>query len=472
MKKMEKLTFTGRFTFPSVGEVRGKLTLDGTRSFLHVWSEGNDLAGLWHEEMRRDIGSINGTLDDQNKVSLINCLAQGLEFPTIREKIVIHNGSFFPHYAVLGSQHISHEEETVTEVRFVVEDANVLFHDPEVFGAVTTFGESSIDARQIVGEIVQSKKADLEILVGQYPILLYYTGNNRIFETSVSSSEKISAGREIPCFEAYGTPDGVKIENEVPLILKFDPPVTFNKAVARAFRVFQFLELLIGRSQNLRRLTICMGQEQRLQVYGSGFPNYERHESESKPSFRNVLIKPAQEEQFPSVLKNWLKRDGKCGAARKWFFSYFAKQRLYDEFRIIRAADMFNYLQDIPASEDSRKEIKHCVDVVMKELGNELPDLGKAADQAIVCRNYYVHAEHHKKDRKRIDYDREPNFRIFLTDTLEFVFIVSDLIKSGWDVRTWWKTNSSSSHSIGRYLRHYEENLEKWKHYLSEESTT
>ena len=442
------MVFAGKFTFPSVGEVRGSLTLDGTESSLHVWSEGNDLAGLWYEEMCRDIGSVRGTLDNQTKVSLINCLAQGPLLPTIREKIVIHNGSFFPHYAVLGSQHISHEEETVTEVSFVIEDANVLFHDPEVFGGITALRESSVNVHSLVEQIVRSN-TNHKVPIGEHPAILYYTGNNQIFETD-TSSEKISAGREIPRFEAYGTPDGVKIENEVPLILKFDPPVTFNKAVARASRVSQFLELLIGRSQNIIKFTIYKGPEQRLQVSGNGFPNYERHENESKPSFSNVLIKPAQEEQFPSVLKNWLERDGKCGAARKWFFSYFAKQRLYDEFRIIRAADMFNYLQDIPASKDSRKEIKHCVDVVMKELGNELPDLGNAARQAIVCRNYYVHAEYCKKDRKRIDYGGEPGFRVFLTDTLEFVFIVSDLIKSGWDVKAWLKTNNSSSHSIGR----------------------
>ena len=471
------MILTGKFTFPSVGEVRGKITLHG-RSSLQVWSEDNDLTPIWYEEMPRDVGSIKGTLDDQNKVSLINCLTQGKVFPTIRGEIVVHKASFFPRYVVLGDQHISHEEETVTEARFVIEDGNVLFHDPEVFGAVTTFGESSIDPRPVVQKIVQSKKADREISVGKHPAILYYTGNNRIFEMD-ASSEKISAGRDIVDFEAYGTPDGVRIDNEIPVMLKFHSPVTFNKAVVhRASRVSQFLELLIGRSQNLKKFTIFKEPGQKLRVYGNGFPKYDRHENESGPNFRDVLIKPAQEpEEFSVVLKNWLERDRECGAARNWFFSYFDKQQRYDPLRIIRAADMFNYLPEVPSSNSRPKQkinpkINHCVKCIEKKIGDDVPDLEMAAKAAVVCRDYYVHAKHARNDRTRVDYNKEPKFRMFLTDTLEFVFVVSDLIESGWDVKTWRKTNGSSSyHLVGRYLRDYKENLEKWKHYLFEKST-
>lgn len=471
------MIFTGKFTFPSVGKVRGKLALDGTRSSLQVWSEDNDLSRIWYEEMHRDVGSIKGTLDDQNKVSLINCLAQGGMFPTVREEIVVHKASFFPHYVVLGDQHISHEEETVTEARFVIEDGNVLFHDPDVFGGITVLRESSVNVRSLVEQFVQSD-ADRKIPIGKYPAILYYTGNNRIFEMD-TSSEKISAGRDIVNFEPYGTPDGVRIDNEIPLMLKFDPPVTFDKAVHRASRVSQFLELLIGRSQNLKKFTIFKEPERKLRVYGNGFPKYDRHENESGPNFRDVLIKPAQEpEEFPVVLKNWLERDRECGTARNWFFSYFDKQQVYDPLRIIRAADMFNYLPEVSGSKRRPKpkinpKINHCVKCIEKKIGDDVPNLEMAAKAAVVCRNYYVHAKHARNDRPPVDYKKESRFRMFLTDTLEFVFVVSDLIEAGWDVKTWRKTNGSSSyHPVGRYLRDYKENLEKWKHYLPEESTT
>ena len=463
---MKKLIFTGKFTFPSVGEVRGKITLDGTRSSLQVWSEGNDLTRVWYEETPRDVGSIKGTLDDQNKVSLINCLTQGKVFPTTRGEIVVHKASFFPHYVVLGDQHISHEEETVTEVRFVIEDGNVLFYDPDVFGGITALRESSVNVRSLVEQFVQSD-ADRKIPIGKYPAILYYTGNNRIFEMD-TSSEKISAGRDIVNFEAYGTPDGARIDNEISVMLKFDPPVTFDKAVHRASRVSQFLELLIGRSQNLKKFTIFKEPERKLRVYGNGFPKYDRHENESGPNFRDVLIKPAQEpEEFSVVLKNWLERDRECGAARNWFFSYFDKQQIYDPLRIIRAADMFNYLPEVSSSKSRSKQkinpkINHCVKCIAEKIGDDVPNLEMAAKAAVVCRNYYVHARHARNDRPPVDYKKEPGFRMFLTDTLEFVFVVSDLIEAGWDVKTWWKTNGSSSyHLVGRYLRDYKENLEK-----------
>ena len=462
------MILTGKFTFPSVGEARGKLALDGTRSSLQVWSEDNDLTPIWYEEMHRDVGSIKGTLDDQNKVSLINCLTQGKEFPTTRGEIVVHKASFFPHYVVFGDQHISHEEETVTEVRFVIEDGNVLFHDPDAFGGITDLCESSVNVRSLVEQFVQSD-ADRKIPIGKHHAILYYTGNASIFEMD-TSSEKISARREIVNSEAYDTPDGVRIDNEIPVMLKFHFPVTFNKAVHRASRVFQFLELLIGRSQNLKEFAIFKEPEQKLRVCGNGFPKYDRHENESRPNFCDVLIKPAQEpEKFSGVLKNWLERDDKCRAARNWFFSYFAKQRLYDPPRIIRAADMFNYLRDVPRSKSSlEQKINHCAKCIAEKIGDDMKGLKIAIEQAVVCRNYYVHAEYHKKDQVRIDYDGEPEFRVFLTDTLEFVFAMSDLIKAGWDVKAWRKTDSSSPHPLSRYFRHYKENLKKLNRRLSE----
>ena len=470
---MEKLIFTGKFTFPSVGEVRGKLALDGTRSSLQVWSENNALTQIWYEEMHRDVGSIKGTLDNQNKVSLINCLAlDAVLFPRIRNETAVHKANFFPHYVVFGDRHISHEEEAITGVSFILEDADILFHDPEVFGEVTTSGESlnARNARSLIEQTILSKKTDSDIPVGK-SVLLYHTGSNCIFETD-TSSEKISAERDTQHFEIHRTPSEVRIDHEVSVKLNFDPAVvTFDNALKRASRVSQFLELLIGRSQNFKKFTIFKESGQKLRVCGNGFPKYDRRENESRPRFCNVLIKPAQEpEEFSTVLKNWLERDDECRAARNWFFSYFDKQQRYDPLRIIRAADMFNHLHDVPGSSNSsRKKIRHCAERIIEKIGDEVPDLETVAERAVFCRNYYVHA---KRQKDHVDYEKEPVFRVFLTNTLEFVFVVSDLIKAGWDVKTWWETNSSSSyHPVGRYLRDYKENLEKWKHCLFEKST-
>ena len=156
---MKKLILTGKFTFPSVGEVKGKITLDGTKSSLYVWGENNDFFGwnLWREKMCQDVEVIKGTLDDRKKVSLINCLVQSF-CPRLYKGA--HNTSFFPHYIVFGDQHISHEEEAITGVSFILEDADILFHDPEVFGEVTTSGESlnARNARSLIEQTILSKK--------------------------------------------------------------------------------------------------------------------------------------------------------------------------------------------------------------------------------------------------------------------------------------------------------------------------
>ena len=79
-------------------------------------------------------------------------------------------------------------------------------------------------------------------------------------------------------------------------------------------------------------------------------------------------------------------------------------------------------------------------------------------DEAVNCRNYYVHGS-------------EPSFNyaeifrvvIFLTQTLEFVFAVSDLIEAGWDAKAWAEAPTSMSHPFGEYRVNYREKLHDLK---------
>ena len=61
------------------------------------------------------------------------------------------------------------------------------------------------------------------------------------------------------------------------------------------------------------------------------------------------------------------------------------------------------------------------------------------------------------------DYGEEVAVSAFLTDTLEFVFAVSDLIDLGWDYRFWCSKGSSLSHKFGSYIVDYEINLRMLK---------
>ena len=44
---------------------------------------------------------------------------------------------------------------------------------------------------------------------------------------------------------------------------------------------------------------------------------------------------------------------------------------------------------------------------------------------------------------------------VFLVDTLDFVFVFSDLIEAGWKAREWDSEESGVLHKFGRYLNRY-----------------
>ncbi|MCI5219166.1 MAG: hypothetical protein D3914_08245 [Candidatus Electrothrix sp. LOE2] len=96
-------------------------------------------------------------------------------------------------------------------------------------------------------------------------------------------------------------------------------------------------------------------------------------------------------------------------------------------------------------------------------VGEHFPEIELVLDQAVDCRNYYVHVTETK-----IDYSRNAGQLIFLTDTLEFFFVVSDLVESGWDIAAWIEQRPFHTHPFGRYVVSYRERLEVLKKLLAE----
>lgn len=73
-------------------------------------------------------------------------------------------------------------------------------------------------------------------------------------------------------------------------------------------------------------------------------------------------------------------------------------------------------------------------------------------DAAVDLRNMCVHGSTlSSTSRERL---QGPAI-VFLTDTLEFVFCVSDLVESGWDIETWHREQKSTNHPFAAYLRSY-----------------
>ncbi|RRI02299.1 hypothetical protein EH240_12590 [Mesorhizobium tamadayense] len=84
---------------------------------------------------------------------------------------------------------------------------------------------------------------------------------------------------------------------------------------------------------------------------------------------------------------------------------------------------------------------------IIEALDDKFPELTWVLDEAVNCRNHYVHGTLGK-----VDY--AANFQDsagFFTKSLEFVFAASDWIEAGWDIKAWAARSSSLTHPFFEY---------------------
>ena len=105
-----------------------------------------------------------------------------------------------------------------------------------------------------------------------------------------------------------------------------------------------------------------------------------------------------------------------------------------------------------------KHKIRHRAQIVTEKAVNWFADLTVVTDEAVNCRNHYVHGS-----AAAVDYTRHQDLLFFFTDTLEFVFAASDLIESGWDIVRWLNEGTVGSHPFGRYVAAYSDNLKALK---------
>ena len=172
-------------------------------------------------------------------------MATGFGFHPVGKRFT-YNNRFFPLFAVFGDQHILHNEKKITGVSFTVDDADILFYDPGLFGAVTEIDEET-ELRRFVEQIAQYNDYGSEIQIAEHPQVFYYSGKTEIFKAETTLGT-VSASRNIK--GTFGNSKGFNIENTVFVNLEFVKMVNIDDAVEKAFKVLRFLELLAGRPQN------------------------------------------------------------------------------------------------------------------------------------------------------------------------------------------------------------------------------
>ncbi len=491
MDKYKDFRKSGLFKISSDLEVSGELSLKGGATSLDLYSTlffsthaNQDIVGVFH---------------DRSKVSLINCITLSGAGSGTRGEDLYHFSSVFPHFALFGEEHLTSADRKIVEVSFAVDDAATIFYDFDVFGSV-------INARSHMERIAEAKENGRTIEIGEHPLLFYFTGKNDIFSVDTVLG-KMSATHDISC--AYPGPNGIHVQNMIRMNINFATEKSVEMTIRAVIDTLRFLEVIAGRPQNIVdmafRLTASTDERPRiLDAYWSLPPRRNKDDESTQPHPADLPLQAGIDpNNFATVLTGWLERHDEWHNARARHATASAYQNRYDTDRLVGAANMFDIMpasacptaEELPlalknAKEAARKEFKALppsperdsvlnalgrigkpslkrkvrsrVKLIMDAVGRKFPNLELVTDQAVDCRNYYVHGTPGK-----FSYEIHSAQTIFFTDTLEFVFAASDLIDAGWDIAEWIKQGTSMSHPFGRYCVDYAARLSELKKILT-----
>ncbi len=141
MGDLEEAERAGIFTICPGKDIYGELTFAGPSTSLYLRdNEYFDTQGIPGQ-------CLKGTLHDLTKVTLLHCITKSAGSAT-HGKERYWFASIFPHFVLHGDRQITHDEKTIIEVHFVMDDASVLFYDFDAFGSL-------IDARPFIEQIVR-----------------------------------------------------------------------------------------------------------------------------------------------------------------------------------------------------------------------------------------------------------------------------------------------------------------------------
>ena len=412
------------------------------------------------------------------------------------------NYKFFPHYAILGYHYLRKSDNIIIEASLVVDDACALFDYVKSSGVLlpnySNFSGSNQLEKSIYEVINEFRSTEIN-----GPIIAYWTGKQEIFLADTVIG-KISAHGGIVTSQ---NSKEISMKKKISVDFKSVNPVNIETIYEQIDRILRFLEIISGRSQNLLevKITIQEDRSKQLSVHLNTYPGRAKYGENSDPDSDNVLINAANKpDEFARLMSAWLDRDETWRTARRRFSDIWGKQRSYDPDRIVAAANMFDLLPQAIFPEEEEELSGDLIDTIQKSRGlfrqlspsperdgiltylgqmkklslkqkirhrsqmiktviSSLQQIDCITDKAVELRHFYVHGD--KPDGSR---EKLIPFTSFLTDTLEFVFCMSDFIELGWDFLSWHQKPKTLSHPFSSYIYEYPNKSEMFLAYLEE----
>lgn len=482
---------TGHFTVSEGRTVIGELSLKGPDTNLYLHEKE------WFNAFDVDESYLLGTLLKGKRVSLHQCLCAGTgSAGSVRAEENYYFANAFPHFVFVGSHHLLPDQAQVAEVTVSIDNAFELFHDYDSFG--TSIGPADDLVREIIRRRNEWIGSTHTVEVFPEAEVAYWTGRSLIAEARTPFGALLA--RNAMQFTMPGK-DGVKLDREVMISLRFDTPLIFDECWTLVVQLFNFLALVTGRHQTMKSMTVRLSDieeddQPTLQAFCSYGPSNE-DKSDRYLWTGDCLLWPLEKPgEFSTVVSNWFTSNEEYWRPRASIIDGLATNR-HGPDRIVRAANMFDHLKTptdvekpdisdelstvllkarelfstLPNNDEKSRAMnalsglqqpraKHRIAArarkVMERTGGRYPKLDFVTDHGVLCRNYYVHGS-----KGAFDYDAHPNETFFLTQSLEFVFVASELIDCGWDIERWASSSTTQSHPLGAYKISYRYQLER-----------
>ena len=478
----------GSFEIGDGRTVLGELTIAGAATSLYLHDPEFFLV--------RDEATtgLRGVLHNRTKVTVLGSSIRSEMGSATRYDQSFAFAELAPGYVVSGSRHLSSSHAEISTVTFHVDDAETIFYDFDAMGRV-------IDPLPLIESVVAAneKRIDRKIPTGAEAEIAYFAGRTEL--ASVPTTVGMVRVFHQPSLSHPLATREVGIRNRTLIEIGFEAPRLLADALDAVMSVLRFVEMLAGRPQNIDGIwldTVHDGPGSPLDLYWTHRPVRPTTWEERSPHAAEILIPIVDEaEQFATVLRRWLEMDRVRQDARVRFANGFKQQRSFPIDRMVGAANMFDILPDdafpaaapiaqditeakwvakrafraLPVSPEResvlnalgrigrptlRSKIRHRAELVSRALREPLAHLDVVTDEAVRCRNHYVHGS-----PGSFDYSQHGGAFTFLTGALEFLFAASDLIDAGWDIAGWRSRGSVLAHPFSRILHLWEAEAEQ-----------
>lgn len=449
-------TVSGHFTVPpSNNRLYGQLHLDRTKSYLHLLS-----SNAFDHLKKTHHSVICGLLDNGDHVTLLNCTFSGMNHH-LGLSGEMYKYTIYPRVILSGNDHFYPDNSSIKKVCFEIDDAMRIFHSSPRVG--------TIRAGQDLMKIISEYNGLFDISSKSFGWISYFIGPIEFLRCDTQYGTVL-----VNACTGYQANLTLFVDQDVKVItfIENEHGNSIDNSIIAMKTFSQLMGIIAGKQQNLNNIEFVIESKKhpydvRLNAYLTApiiHPNVLDSRQQKIDSYC-LLIDPIQKkEEFSIVVGKWFEKSKihTVAVARARVLSEWGSLQ-YSTDRLIRVASAFDLLEEKSKEKGLANKIitrsKPILDFLPENMKNNLKDV---IQSAITCRNQFVHGP--RRGKHGVDYG---NCVIFYSDTLEFVFLTSDLVDCGWDMKSWMTQEVRGWHLFFNYINTFEERHSTCTHHIS-----